>query len=114
MTQPPKRRKRRGKEIPSPVGLMAEELNIPVLCPEKVSFVRFDQNLNSMLCYATYLHLYHFYSDFLFLFWKASDTNFLDKLEQEIQPDICITAAYGQYLPKRFLAIPSFGEYVVK
>lgn len=74
VTQPPKRRKRRGKEIPSPVGLAAEELNIPVLCPE-----------------------------------KASNTIFLDKLEHEIQPDICITAAYGQYLPKRFLAIPSFG-----
>lgn len=78
VTQPPKRRKRRGKEIPSPVGLAAEELNIPVLCPE-----------------------------------KANNTIFLDKLEHEIQPDICITAAYGQYLPKRFLAIPSFGEYFV-
>jgi methionyl-tRNA formyltransferase len=37
VTQPPKRRKRKGKVIPSPVGLLAEELNIPVLCPEKVS-----------------------------------------------------------------------------
>ena len=25
------------------------------------------------------------------------------------QPDLCITAAYGQYLPKRFLACPKFG-----
>ena len=37
VTQPPKRRKRRGKVVPGPVGLVAEELNIPVLCPEKVS-----------------------------------------------------------------------------
>lgn len=37
VTQPPKRRKRKGKEIPSPVGYAAEELGIPVLCPEKVS-----------------------------------------------------------------------------
>ena len=37
VTQPPKRRKRRGKVIPSPVGEMAEKLNIPILCPEKVS-----------------------------------------------------------------------------
>jgi len=36
VTQPPKRRKRKGKEIPSPVGYAAEELDIPVLCPEKV------------------------------------------------------------------------------
>jgi methionyl-tRNA formyltransferase len=36
VTQPPKRRKRKGKEIPSPVGYVAEELDIPVLTPEKV------------------------------------------------------------------------------
>ena len=74
VTQPPKRRKRKGKEIPSPVGYMAEELGIPVLCPE-----------------------------------KARDKEFLDTLEQEVKPDLCITAAYGQYLPKRFLALPKFG-----
>jgi len=74
VTQPPKRRKRRGKVIPSPVGLVAEELDIPVLCPE-----------------------------------KAKDPEFLDELENEVRPDLCITAAYGQYLPKRFLAIPKFG-----
>ncbi len=39
VTQPPKRRKRKGKEIPSPVGLLANELDIPVLCPDKVSFI---------------------------------------------------------------------------
>eukprot|EP00578_Thalassiosira_sp_NH16_P023991 CAMPEP_0181093982 /NCGR_PEP_ID=MMETSP1071-20121207/9742_1 /TAXON_ID=35127 /ORGANISM="Thalassiosira sp., Strain NH16" /LENGTH=427 /DNA_ID=CAMNT_0023176265 /DNA_START=26 /DNA_END=1309 /DNA_ORIENTATION=+ len=74
VTQPPKRRKRRGKEIPSPVGLVAEELGLPVLCPE-----------------------------------KARDKDFLDELENDVRPDLCITAAYGQYLPKRFLALPKFG-----
>jgi methionyl-tRNA formyltransferase len=33
----------------------------------------------------------------------------LDNLEINIKPDLCITAAYGQYLPKRFLAAPTLG-----
>jgi len=33
----------------------------------------------------------------------------LDTLQDTIQPDLCITAAYGQYLPKRFLAAPTHG-----
>jgi methionyl-tRNA formyltransferase len=74
VTQPPKRRKRRGKEEQSPVGLIATELNIPILTPE-----------------------------------KAKDDEFLTSLENEYKPDLCITAAYGQYLPKRFLRIPKFG-----
>mmetsp|Transcript_24706 Transcript_24706/g.51268 ORF Transcript_24706/g.51268 Transcript_24706/m.51268 type:complete len:435 (+) Transcript_24706:63-1367(+) len=40
---------------------------------------------------------------------KARDADFLDQLEREIRPDLCITAAYGQYLPKRFLALPKYG-----
>jgi methionyl-tRNA formyltransferase len=74
VTQPPKRRKRGGKEMPSPVGIVAEKLGLRVLCPE-----------------------------------KARDVDFLNELEYEIQPDLCITAAYGQYLPKRFLSLPRFG-----
>jgi len=74
VTQPPKRRKRKGRLEPSPVGKIAEELDIPVLCPE-----------------------------------KAKDPDFLDQLELEVRPDLCITAAYGQYLPKRFLATPKHG-----
>jgi len=74
VTQPPKRRKRRGKEVASPVGLAAASLDIPVLTPE-----------------------------------KARDVEFLEELENVYQPDLCITAAYGQYLPKRFLRIPKFG-----
>lgn len=27
-----------------------------------------------------------------------------------MRPDLCITAAYGQYLTKRFLAMPKFGK----
>jgi methionyl-tRNA formyltransferase len=30
-------------------------------------------------------------------------------LENDVKPDLCITAAYGQYLPKRFLAAPTLG-----
>jgi len=74
VTQPPKRRKRKGKPEPSPVGKVAEEIGIPVLCPE-----------------------------------KAKDPAFLEDLESNVRPDLCITAAYGQYLPKRFLETPSFG-----
>ena len=39
---------------------------------------------------------------------KANDSTFLDELARH-QPDLCITAAYGQYLPKRFLATPACG-----
>ncbi|KAL3793470.1 hypothetical protein ACHAW5_001645 [Stephanodiscus triporus] len=74
VTQPPKRRKRGGKETPSPVGIVAERLGLRVLCPE-----------------------------------RARDTNFLDEVERAMRPDLCITAAYGQYLPKRFLSLPKFG-----
>jgi methionyl-tRNA formyltransferase len=40
---------------------------------------------------------------------KAKDVDFLDHLEHQVRPDLCITAAYGQYLPKRFLAAPPYG-----
>eukprot|EP00535_Pseudo-nitzschia_heimii_P004558 CAMPEP_0197177326 /NCGR_PEP_ID=MMETSP1423-20130617/2968_1 /TAXON_ID=476441 /ORGANISM="Pseudo-nitzschia heimii, Strain UNC1101" /LENGTH=404 /DNA_ID=CAMNT_0042626853 /DNA_START=125 /DNA_END=1339 /DNA_ORIENTATION=- len=74
ITQPPKRRRRKGKAEPSSVGAAAEELGLPILSPE-----------------------------------KANEKEFLDRLENEIKPDLFITAAYGQYLPKRFLAMPSLG-----
>lgn len=74
VTQPPKRRKRKGKLEPSPVGKVAEDLGIAVLCPE-----------------------------------KANEKAFLDHLAHEVKPHLCVTAAYGQYLPKRFLATPVCG-----
>ena len=40
---------------------------------------------------------------------QAKDPEFLTDLETNFRPDLCITAAYGQYLPKRFLAIPKYG-----
>ena len=40
---------------------------------------------------------------------QAKDPEFLDELENNVRPDLCITAAYGQYLPKRFLATPTYG-----
>jgi len=74
VTQPPKRKKRGKTVTPSPVGEIAEKMEIPVLCPD-----------------------------------KANDEDFLIELEETYRPDLCITAAYGQYLPKRFLAIPKYG-----
>jgi methionyl-tRNA formyltransferase len=40
---------------------------------------------------------------------KANDPEFLQQLASDICPDLCITAAYGQYLPKTFLATPKLG-----
>lgn len=74
VTQPPKRRRRKGKVEHSPVGIAAEELGLTILSPE-----------------------------------KANDKEFLDRLELEMKPDLCITAAYGNFLPKRFLATPKLG-----
>jgi methionyl-tRNA formyltransferase len=39
---------------------------------------------------------------------KATDPSFLDTLTN-LQPDLCITAAYGNYLPSKFLSIPRYG-----
>lgn len=39
---------------------------------------------------------------------KAKDLEFLKNLE-DLKPDLCITAAYGNYLPKSFLSIPKYG-----
>lgn len=39
---------------------------------------------------------------------SAKDDDFLSSLEN-LNVDLCITAAYGQFLPKRFLAIPKLG-----
>ena len=39
---------------------------------------------------------------------SAKNPDFLNDLK-ELKPDLCITAAYGNYLPKEFLAIPTFG-----
>ncbi|KAB8029075.1 methionyl-tRNA formyltransferase [Fluviispira multicolorata] len=39
---------------------------------------------------------------------SAKDPIFLSDIKL-LEPDLCITAAYGNYLPKDFLAIPKFG-----
>jgi methionyl-tRNA formyltransferase len=39
---------------------------------------------------------------------KMSDPDFLAKMH-ELKVDMCITAAYGNYLPQKLLAIPKFG-----
>lgn len=39
---------------------------------------------------------------------NAKDEDFLQTVEN-LQPDLCLTAAYGHFLPKRFLDIPKYG-----
>ncbi len=39
---------------------------------------------------------------------SAKDEDFLATLA-DLQPDLCVTAAYGCFLPQRFLDVPSFG-----
>eukprot|EP00873_Tetraselmis_striata_P034684 jgi/Tetstr1/454948/TSEL_041809.t1 len=39
---------------------------------------------------------------------SARDEDFLEALEA-MAPELCVTAAYGNFLPTRFLAIPTFG-----
>ncbi len=38
----------------------------------------------------------------------SSKAEFLERLA-ELAPDLCVTAAYGNILPQRFLDIPRFG-----
>ena len=44
----------------------------------------------------------------LFIPQKANETDFLTNL-QAMSPDLCVTAAYGNFLPTKFLKIPKFG-----
>jgi hypothetical protein len=39
---------------------------------------------------------------------KAGEPAFLEELSA-LKPDLCVTAAYGNFLPSKFLAIPKFG-----
>ena len=39
---------------------------------------------------------------------RATEPHFLEAL-QSIAPDLCVTAAYGNYLPTKFLSIPKYG-----
>lgn len=41
---------------------------------------------------------------------SARDPAFLEAL-RALEPDLCVTAAYGQFLPEAFLAIPRMGTY---
>jgi len=73
VSQPPAPAGRNKKLTPSPVHILAEQLQLPLHTPE-----------------------------------TAKDDSFLSALEA-LQPDLCVTAAYGNFLPKRFLAIPKLG-----
>lgn len=120
ITQPPKRRKRKGDVTASPVGEVAETLGIPVIAPESVSIN--DDTMDKIILpmKARYIHNCHLLTVVLThtptsttyistISIQAKDPEFLDDFENNIKPDLCITAAYGQYLPKRFLAAPTHG-----
>eukprot|EP00188_Purpureofilum_apyrenoidigerum_P001669 Plantae.Rhodophyta-Purpureofilum_apyrenoidigerum.ctg1944.p1 GENE.Plantae.Rhodophyta-Purpureofilum_apyrenoidigerum.ctg1944~~Plantae.Rhodophyta-Purpureofilum_apyrenoidigerum.ctg1944.p1 ORF type:complete len:374 (-),score=78.73 Plantae.Rhodophyta-Purpureofilum_apyrenoidigerum.ctg1944:1576-2697(-) len=73
VTQPPQPAGRKRHLTPTPVHIVADELEIQVVAP-----------------------------------MKASDPNFLEILKEK-KPDLCITAAYGNFLPTKFLNVPKYG-----
>ncbi|CAI0548239.1 unnamed protein product [Linum tenue] len=76
VTQPPARRGRGKKLMPSPVAQHALDRGFP--------------------------------SDLIFTPERAGEEAFLHSLKA-LQPDLCVTAAYGNILPTKFLNIPSMG-----
>ena len=100
VTQPPAPAGRNKKLTPSPVQLAAEALGVPVLTPETAK-----GDLPRLGLMYSPLHHSHIPE---FIVFHAKDPDFLTALEA-LAPDLCVTAAYGNYLPKRFLAIPKVG-----
>ncbi|KAF5958406.1 hypothetical protein HYC85_005631 [Camellia sinensis] len=76
VTQPPSRRDRGRKVMPSPVAQHALDRSFP--------------------------------SDLIFTPERAGEETFLSNLKA-LQPELCITAAYGNILPNKFLKIPPLG-----
>uniref|UniRef100_A0A803Q5K3 methionyl-tRNA formyltransferase n=1 Tax=Cannabis sativa TaxID=3483 RepID=A0A803Q5K3_CANSA len=76
VTQPPSRRDRGRKLMPSPIAQYALDRNFP--------------------------------SDLIFTPERAAEDAFLSDL-RALQPELCITAAYGNILPSKFLNIPPLG-----
>lgn len=76
VTQPPARRDRGKKLMPSPVAEFALDTGFP--------------------------------SDLIFTPERAGEDTFLSTL-RALQPELCITAAYGNILPTKFLNIPPMG-----
>ncbi|XP_038689947.1 methionyl-tRNA formyltransferase isoform X2 [Tripterygium wilfordii] len=76
VTQPPSRRERGKKLMPSLVAQYALERGFP--------------------------------SDLIFTPQRAGEDTFISSLK-ELQPELCVTAAYGNILPSKFLNIPPLG-----
>ncbi|KAK8498826.1 hypothetical protein V6N12_053050 [Hibiscus sabdariffa] len=76
VSQPPSRRDRGRKMMPSPVAQYALDRGFP--------------------------------SDLIFTPERAGEETFLSSL-RDLQPEFCITAAYGNILPTKFLNIPPLG-----
>ncbi|KAM7524260.1 hypothetical protein LguiA_014162 [Lonicera macranthoides] len=76
VTQPPSRRDRGRKVMPSPVAQHALDRGFP--------------------------------SDLIFTPLRVGEETFLSNF-RALEPELCITAAYGNILPRKFLKIPSLG-----
>ncbi|GAY43793.1 hypothetical protein CUMW_077290 [Citrus unshiu] len=93
VTQPPSRRDRGRKVLPSPVAQYALDRGFPadlIFTPERAGEVIDDSALNN--------------------FYELNNQldAFLSNL-RALQPELCITAAYGNILPSKFLNIPPMG-----
>ncbi|KAL7569512.1 hypothetical protein ACA910_013889 [Epithemia clementina (nom. ined.)] len=92
VTQPPKRRRKKGSSTEqSPVGKLAQALQLPLYTPDRLTTTK--TITTTMTTQDT----------------DATNNFVSHDLPHVLQPDLCVTAAYGQYLPKQFLATPKFG-----
>ncbi|XP_022771950.1 uncharacterized protein LOC111314651 isoform X2 [Durio zibethinus] len=94
VTQPPSRRDRGRKLMPSPVAQHALDRGFPselIFTPERAGESGGRRRPTNFLSFVFFL----------------SET-FLSSL-RALQPELCITAAYGNILPTKFLNIPSLG-----
>ncbi|KAF3516945.1 hypothetical protein DY000_02063131 [Brassica cretica] len=117
VTQPPARRDRGRKVLPSPVAQYALEKGLPsdlIFSPEKAgdeAFLSTLRDLQPELCVtAAYGNILptKFLNIPLHVNCLLGDEAFLSTL-RDLQPELCVTAAYGNILPTKFLNIPLHG-----
>jgi len=110
VTQPPAAKNRGRKLMPSAVAQLALDRGFPeelIFTPEKAREVTFlVTNLESGSC--TPVRLWKYGGAELIVISDAMQESFLSDLK-EVKPDVCITAAYGNILPQKFLDIPPCG-----
>lgn len=106
VTQPPAPSGRKLKLTPSPVQTLAGTYVHYVHCEQSLEWVA-----SACSCSAASHHMpLNIEAEGLPVLTpeKAKDPAFLEAL-QATRPDLCITAAYGQFLPTPFLGIPRLG-----